>query len=229
MRPVVRSPRTFNYHLTLPLTQPTLPTAPPPSAACVDRVTVDDVQTAMNKTAQPAINHGPRYTNFFCIYNNSRVLKGPGRHFIPADIPLRYCKNIIYWSLAIKNGSVESRTPIFDRTHGLSKLRQLTEAAGYRDSMILAAIGGYPEDSPEFSLLGHDPLAMPRFTTSTASVVRTHRLSGTAIHWVAPHARCQDPDDEATLIEMVTTQRQIYNINGLFGSHRRFPATQDRI
>ncbi|KAH7939965.1 hypothetical protein HPB52_019786 [Rhipicephalus sanguineus] len=213
-RPVVRSPRTFNYHLTLPLTQPTMSTTPPPSAACLDRVHIDDVQSAINATAQAHVTHVPRRMNLFCIYNNSRVLKGAGRHFIPADLPLNYCTNIIYWSLAIKNGSVKSRTPLFDRTQGLSKLRQLTDAAGHPDSKILAAIGGYPEDSPEFSLLGHDPLAIARFTTSTASIVKTHRLHGIAIHWVTPHARCHDPGDEATLIEMVKLQRTVNNING---------------
>ncbi|KAH6923360.1 hypothetical protein HPB50_000487 [Hyalomma asiaticum] len=212
--PVVTSPRMFNYRLTPPLRQPTMSTSPPPSTTCVDRVSVADVQRAINATAQAPTPHGPRHANLFCIYNSSRVLKGPGRHFIPADLPLSYCTNIIYWSLAIKYGSVESRTPVFDRTAGLSKLRQLTDAAGHTDSTILAAIGGYPEDSPEFSLLGHDPRAMPRFTTTSASIVRTHRLNGTAIHWVAPDTRCQDPGDEATLIQIVMVQRHIFEING---------------
>ncbi|KAH7933539.1 hypothetical protein HPB49_013519 [Dermacentor silvarum] len=211
---VAPSLRTFNYRLTLPPTQPTTSTSPPPSAACVDRVHLADVQGAMNLTASAHTPYGPIYRNLFCIYNNSRVRKGPGRHFIPADLPLTYCTNIIYWSLAIKNGTVESRTPVFDHTQGLSKLRHMSATAGHSNSVILAAIGGYPEDSPEFSLLGHDAGAMSRFAASSLDVVKRHRLNGTAIHWVSPDSQCQDPHDEDTLLHIVAVQRHIFDLNG---------------
>ncbi|KAL1481781.1 hypothetical protein MTO96_034178 [Rhipicephalus appendiculatus] len=46
--------------------------------------------------------------------------------------------------------------PWFDEHHGLHQLRNITDSLGYMNVKILLAVGGYPEDGPYFSVLGHD-------------------------------------------------------------------------
>ncbi|KAH7933981.1 hypothetical protein HPB49_020023 [Dermacentor silvarum] len=183
-----------------------------------------DVQGAMNLTASAHIPYGPIYRNLYCIYNNSRVRKGPGRHFIPADLPLTY------HLLVLSSSTGDDRTKLyllvmigrnFPQCHQKRhcgkpdhKLRHMSATAGHSNSVILAAIGGYPEDSPEFSLLGDDAGAKSRFAASSLDVVKRHRLNGTAIHWVSPDSQCQDPHDEDTLLHIVAVQRHIFDLNG---------------
>ncbi|KAH9382824.1 hypothetical protein HPB48_023386 [Haemaphysalis longicornis] len=105
--------------------------------------------------------------------------------------------------------------PNFDGAYGLSKLRNLTLAVGNPSAIILAAVGGYPAESREFSLLGRDPDSMERFVSSVRQIVSAYQLDGVAIHWVTPEQRCVDAKANATLEAILKAIREDFQQNGL--------------
>ncbi|KAH9380528.1 hypothetical protein HPB48_022365 [Haemaphysalis longicornis] len=120
------NPTSLRTPSTLP---PLLITEPPFLAGCGGEVPfkvpqVGKAVSAVNFTEKPKLQ------NTFCIYNNTRVEVIKSRDFLPENMPLTYCTHIVYWSLKVQNGTVGSRMPDFDGAYGLSKLRNLTVAAG---------------------------------------------------------------------------------------------------
>ncbi|KAH6935571.1 hypothetical protein HPB50_006823 [Hyalomma asiaticum] len=151
----------------------------------------------------------------FCLYNNSRFLRGHKYDFVPENLPLDYCNYIVYWSVAIANASVSSRAQQFDAMYGLWRLRQVLQKHQLAQTVgVLMALGGYPEDSVYFSRLGRDPSAMGRFVASVVQTINTHRLDGVTIHWVTLDISCQGPDDISTMSDLVGKFREAYWING---------------
>ncbi|KAH9380379.1 hypothetical protein HPB48_014546 [Haemaphysalis longicornis] len=203
----------WNYVLLTPPPAPGSPIGAPP-AACFGNVQIADPKSVAN-TSTPPFSNTSTLDKTFCIYNNSRILLLGGQAFLPRHIPLTYCKNLVYWSLRIRRGNVLLRAPNFDAKHGLGTLRDSTTAAGNPDAIILAAVGGYREDSPEFSFLGRDPASMWRFVSSARELVSDYRLDGIAIHWVAPERSCSDPGDRATFEAVVVAVRDHFWLNGL--------------
>ncbi|KAH9380402.1 hypothetical protein HPB48_017603 [Haemaphysalis longicornis] len=212
--PTLDSTRSPTGLWTSPPQPPLLTTEPLFLAGCGGEVLVHVpvVVKAVNAVSAVNFTEKPKLQNTFCIYNNTRVDEIRYSVFLPEHMPLTYCRHIVYWSLKVLNGTVGSRMPDFDGAYGLSKLRNLTVAAGNPSAIILAAVGGYPEESREFSLLGRDPDSMVRFVTSVREIVSDNQLTGIAIHWVAPEPRCVDPNATDTLKAIVAAIRNDLNV-----------------
>ncbi|KAH9382825.1 hypothetical protein HPB48_023387 [Haemaphysalis longicornis] len=198
-------------------TPPLLTTEPPFSAGCGGEVPVEEPRVLQLSSPAGDVNFTKKaqLQNTFCIYNNTRVTEQTFTYFLPKKMPLTYCRHIVYWSVKVQNGTVGSRMPNFDGAYGLSKLRNLTLAAGNPSAIILAAVGGYPAESREFSLLGRDPDSMKRFVTSVRQIVSAYQLDGAAIHWVTPEQRCVDAKANATLEAILKAIRDHFQQNGL--------------
>ncbi|KAH7968245.1 hypothetical protein HPB52_007176 [Rhipicephalus sanguineus] len=205
---------------TLPSIFPTLAT---PSTAdpwagvspqCFNSRAINDNISGLNLKAYKAFGRQSSQ-KIFCLYNNSRFLRGHLYDFVPENLPLDYCSYIVYWSLAVANASASSRAQQFDAKYGLWRLRQMLQRHKLAQKVgVLMALGGYPEDSVHFSRLGRDPPAMGRFVSSVIQAIYAHRLSGLTIHWVASQVTCRSADDERTMSTLVGKFREAYWLNG---------------
>ncbi|KAL1431168.1 hypothetical protein MTO96_014551 [Rhipicephalus appendiculatus] len=153
----------------------------------------------------------------FCLYNNSRYSKGGRYDFAPDQLPFPYCNNIVYWSLGVDDGIIQSRAPQFDLTHGIGVLRQNMINRGIRNATLLVALGGYSEDAPQFSRLGADASAMSRFASSVVYLLKTYHLDGVALHWIGPEQGCRGADDATTLARVLRTVRLSVLASGYSG------------
>lgn len=157
----------------------------------------------------------PTRRPFFCLFNNSRFRKYFGRDFIPEQFPFGLCPNIIYWSMAIMDGKVKSRTPNFDNKYGLWRLKNISDHRSNNQTKILMALGGYPQDEPHFRRLGRDPKVMGALVANIAEVVTQYRLDGIAIHWAWSEGNCEQPDDSLTLSSLLGNLKNVFQLNGL--------------
>ncbi|KAK8778228.1 hypothetical protein V5799_020430 [Amblyomma americanum] len=226
--------------VTVPGPAPGPASAPPPgSTMSTTTATVDPWAGVPASCLRPAVlprlptmlRVGPPYapqasshpTGFavFCLYNITRIDTGSVHHnssqwhFLFGTLPFQLCPNLIYWSVGIDNGTITSRYPSFDRHHGLSNLRTITDNAGFRDIKILLALGGYPEDAPHFSRLGRDNAALDRLKRSVTSAMTTFRLDGVTVHWAEPRAGCAGVNDTQVLALLLRSLRQEFQQSGM--------------
>ncbi|KAH7964879.1 hypothetical protein HPB49_002204 [Dermacentor silvarum] len=192
---------------TLPVHTPTRKAGPAVPAICLRRPRLVSDQNPL-LAGSPSIFTAAPKAHIFCLYNNSRYSRLGRYDFGPEQLPLAYCSNIVYWSLSVYDGAVKSRAPRFDLTHGLKKLRESMVNRNIANATILAALGGYIEDGPQFSMLGADSGAMSRFASSVVYLLQTFHLDGVALHWVDPEFGCRGADDKSTLERLVRTIRQ---------------------
>ncbi|EEC16279.1 hypothetical protein IscW_ISCW013117 [Ixodes scapularis] len=83
--------------------------------------------------------------------------------------------------------------------YGISELKNTTDHLSGGKTKVLVALGGYPEDSPQFSRLGRDSVAMDILVVDIVTMMIDLRLDGIAIHWVVPTGACQPSDVHNTL------------------------------
>ncbi|KAH7938830.1 hypothetical protein HPB52_000840 [Rhipicephalus sanguineus] len=211
--------RTVPYTLTA---QPTSNTADPWTrlpVSCTQGPLLDDNALSVSPQHSPQIAARRRY-NFFCLYNNSRFLRGMNFDFLPANLPFGYCTHVVYWSFGVSNGVPFSRTPQFDKKYGLHTLRHTVNHSMAPDVKIVLAIGGYSSDQPQFLLLGRDGGALSRFVRDTMQLLRLHSLDGIAIHWREPKPGCPSPrggDVTSALHSLLSAMRRSFQLNGFPG------------
>ncbi|KAH9382196.1 hypothetical protein HPB48_005460 [Haemaphysalis longicornis] len=196
----------------------TLGTTVPP--ACLAKGVINTNIFGLNVSGYRTFNFGvtPSYKinhTVFCLYNNSRFRRDGLYDFVPENLPLHYCRYVVYWSFGTSNGILASRATDFDKHYGLEKLRDtlltnnLTQQVG-----VLVALGGYPEDGHNFRQLGGNNTAMARFVSSVLQTIALYRLEGVTIHWVFPDSTCQQPDDPHKMSALVDRLRESYELNG---------------
>ncbi|KAH8032430.1 hypothetical protein HPB51_025186 [Rhipicephalus microplus] len=158
----------------------------------------------------------------FCLFRNNAVTLsrnystvGQNYDYTFWSVPFELCHNVIYWSVAIDNGSVTSRMPSFDYSYGLHRLRNITDRLGYFNVKILLALGGYSEDGPHFSILGREPATLDRLTANVIATLNSFRLDGVTVHWVDPGPRCGSPGDQAIIAALLRALRQAFDNNGM--------------
>ncbi|KAL3227229.1 hypothetical protein MRX96_024196 [Rhipicephalus microplus] len=158
----------------------------------------------------------------FCLFRNNAVTLsrnystvGQNYDYTFWSVPFELCHNVIYWSMAIDNGSVTSRMPSFDYSYGLHRLRNITDRLGYFNVKILLALGGYSEDGPHFSILGREPATLDRLTANVIATLNSFRLDGVTVHWVDPGPRCGSPGDQAIIAALFRALRQAFDNNGM--------------
>ncbi|KAH7940336.1 hypothetical protein HPB52_023050 [Rhipicephalus sanguineus] len=205
-----------------PFTLPTWPTnaaanawAGVPAACRRQRATSDDITGVKRRTSV----HGAAVPNhdLFCLYNSSRFFRNSSGSFLPDNLPLAVCRYIIYWSFRLVDGRLLSRTPAFDNLYGLAKLKDILRNANFSDIKVLLAVGGYVEDSPQFSLLGRDLNARDRFAKGATRQLEAHNIDGLALHWVEAEPGCQHRSsvaDNTTLRAVFVSLRRIFDLNG---------------
>lgn len=152
------------------------------------------------------------YPRFFicCLYNNTRFRKPHHWDYLPKHIPFDLCPCVVYWSVGIESGKLVSRVPEFDRVYGLKQLRNLKKSW----SKILMTVGGFAEESYQFSRLGWDQRLMAVFVTDVLDALIDFGLDGINIHWEFPGGHCGRPEDLDVLINIVTRLRDIFRLNG---------------
>ncbi|KAG0438213.1 hypothetical protein HPB47_017105 [Ixodes persulcatus] len=101
--------------------------------------------------------------------------------------------------MSIDDGQVRSRVPAFDKLYGISELKNTSDRLSGNKTKVLVALGGYPEDSSQFSRLGRDPVAIDTPVVDIVTMMVDLRLDGIAIHWVVPTGACQPSDVHNTL------------------------------
>lgn len=99
--------------------------------------------------------------------------------------------------------------------YGISDLKNSTDHLSGGKTKVLVALGGYPEDSPQFSRLGRDPVAMDTLVVDIVTMMVDLRLDGIAIHWVVPTGACQPFDVQSTLSALFANVRKLLNLNNL--------------
>ncbi|KAH6923890.1 hypothetical protein HPB50_008417 [Hyalomma asiaticum] len=159
---------------------------------------------------------------FFCLFRNTAVTFSRNYSTVSGNydytfwtVPFDLCHYVIYWSVAIDNGNINSRMPHFDQHHGLYQMRNITDSLGFPNVKLLLALGGYAEDSPHFSILGREPAILNRLTANIVDAMTSLRLDGVAVHWVDPGAQCRGPDDQETVAALLRMLRQAFDSNKL--------------
>ncbi|KAK8779929.1 hypothetical protein V5799_018732 [Amblyomma americanum] len=154
--------------------------------------------------------------NIFCLYNNTRYLRGGTYDYLPSNMPYWFCENIVYWSFGVQNGMPLSRAANFDNAYGLATLKA-TITSQNATSKILVAVGGYREEYPEFSVLSKDPRLLSRFVGGILQLCFAHHLDGVVVHWVQAEPGCRGVDDAGTLHTILTSLQRAFRINGFRG------------
>ncbi|KAK8757063.1 hypothetical protein V5799_000237 [Amblyomma americanum] len=194
---------------------PKAPTSDPSHgvpASCLKPVRLNRTITINNSSY--IRHHLPvRTRKIFCLFNSSRLGRVPLPDLTLIDMPLHYCGGIIYWSLGVAGGVVRSRVEAFDNTSGLFNLTTLLSNLGL-NMTILVTVGGYPEESAQFSLLGRDAGKLARFVSSLMHITWDHGLNGVTIHWATAEPACRLPEDATTLSSLVYAIRQAYRSMG---------------
>ncbi|KAH6927313.1 hypothetical protein HPB50_001612 [Hyalomma asiaticum] len=121
----------------------------------------------------------------YCIFNISRVRRSPGVDFLLYHFPWPICPNVIYWSISVnaEDGTIVTRSQELDAYSGFYNITSVARKY-VPDTNVLFTIGGYPEDSGIFSLLGVGTLA--EISVVQTMVVMLYRLhfNGLNIHLV---------------------------------------------
>ncbi|KAH7938058.1 hypothetical protein HPB49_019592 [Dermacentor silvarum] len=176
-------------------------------------VKVKDIKAdSFNSSKLKTNTIGPLY----CIYNISRVHRSSGLDFLLRQFPWGICPNVIYWSLAVNlnNGHVYSRVPELDAYSGFYTITSF--ARNYStDTRVLFTVGGYPEDSGLFSLLGNDTLAENNMVEAAITLLYRLQFNGLNIHLT------EDPDCEqyfkgklGGLQSFIAALRDLVDLNG---------------
>ncbi|KAH7963207.1 hypothetical protein HPB52_020068 [Rhipicephalus sanguineus] len=204
---------------------PTVPINLPPNvpSTCLEPASLPVLSGQANTIPDPTSGPSKEPVRpFFCLFNNTAVFASrnySGLHvsvdFTFRAVPFELCHYVIYWSVAINNGEIISRLPWFDQHHGLYQLRNITENLGYQNVKILLALGGYLQDGPHFSVLGHDSVTLNRLTSNVVDAMSSFRLDGVAVHWVDSGPTCRGPDDQGIVAALLRMLRQAFDNAGL--------------
>ncbi|XP_064458993.1 uncharacterized protein LOC135369321 [Ornithodoros turicata] len=145
-----------------------------------------------------------------CVYNVSRFHKAGDWDYLPKHIPFYLCTCVIYWSYGIRSGTVYSRVPAFDQLYGVSQMGRLKIA---NRTILLLAVGGFPEDSVHFSML-RDTRLIGRFTSQLVDTVLDNNFDGVTIHWTYPGDACgSDATDADTMVDIMTRLKALFGMN----------------
>ncbi|KAM7293836.1 putative nuclease HARBI1 isoform X1 [Ixodes scapularis] len=117
--------------------------------------------------------------------------------------------------MSIVDGRVKSRVPAFDRLYGISELKNTSDRLSGGKTRVLMALGGYSEESPQFSRLGRDSVAMDTLVADIVTMMVDLRLDGLAIHWVLPAGACQPSDVNNTLSVLFANVKKLLVLNNL--------------
>ncbi|XP_064459158.1 chitinase-like protein 4 [Ornithodoros turicata] len=177
---------------------------------CGKLINIEDVKPAKVSSPGPqsSIVLTTKNITLFCIYNNSRI-NHTTFMYLPTNIPGGVCHYVIYWSVAIKDGRIASRVPVFDTTFGLEKLRGAISG----DPKILMTVGGYKQDSVQFSMLGRTTGLLPHFVVNVLDYVLDNHLDGINIDWNYPGDECGSQEDHDTLAKLLAHTRTMFSIN----------------
>ncbi|KAH6927315.1 hypothetical protein HPB50_001614 [Hyalomma asiaticum] len=172
--------------------------------------TLEDVDTTM--------------VEVYCLFNISRVRRSSGEDFQPSQLPWPICPNVIYWSIGVNfsDGNILSRASKLDRYNGLYNITSI--ARTYRpDANVFFTIGGYPEDSGLFSLLGNGTLAQITLVQTVITLLYRLEFNGLNIH-VVDDAPCEQyfKNKMAGLQSFIAELRKLVVINQ---SIKNFKAT----
>ncbi|XP_065288551.2 uncharacterized protein [Dermacentor albipictus] len=165
---------------------------------------VADLQFQPERPFNRTTNH-----TVFCIYNVTRFLpffEQTEQMYAPQNMPLEYCRNIVYWSMAVGADRPESRAPEFDENYGLAVLRELLESSrSSGPKKLLVALGGYQSDSVRLTEIARDQRKMASFVRNVIAVLKNRSLDGVALHWVRPEAACRLPgrDDDLFTVSAI--------------------------
>ncbi|XP_065288529.2 uncharacterized protein [Dermacentor albipictus] len=168
------------------------------------RAKVADLQFQLEGSFHRTTNH-----TVFCIYNVTRFLpffEQTEQTYAPQNMPLEYCRNIVYWSMAVRADQPESRASEFDEKYGLAVLRELLESSrSSGPKKLLVALGGYQSDSVRLTEIARDQRKMASFVRNVIAVLKNHSLDGVALHWVRPEAACRLPgrDDDLFTVSAI--------------------------
>ncbi|XP_070395839.1 uncharacterized protein [Dermacentor albipictus] len=206
------------YHFPTPPTRPTVDPWGGVQRRCQQIKQISEDPHLVSPQRSPLLNQSGR-PNIFCLYNNSRFRRGNVYDFLPQNIPFSICRKIVYWSFGIKDGLPTSRAKNFDLTYGLGKLREISNNSTIPGVKILLAMGGYPEDYAQLSLLGRENGALTRFVHSTMALMSSHVLDGVVIHWLEGEPICKSRavNDAKMLNTVFVGLRRIFRVNGFPG------------
>ncbi|XP_065295466.1 uncharacterized protein [Dermacentor albipictus] len=151
-------------------------------------------------------------SELMCLFNNTRVnaWTGQAKYYSVQSLPLQICSTLVYWSVGFRDGRMLSRMPVFDKNHGMHRLRRITDRLASADMKILLALGGYPEDGPQFTATGRDPSTLDSLTAHVLATVKQLRLNGVALHWMQPHPGCRSGDDRLAFTRVVSGFRKAF-------------------
>ncbi|KAH6924020.1 hypothetical protein HPB50_010458 [Hyalomma asiaticum] len=190
-----------------------------PTACRRQRVVSDDISSVVSRSS---IRGAPSESyDLFCLYNVSRFFRSLSDSFLPVNMPFAVCRYIVYWSFRLVDGDLVSRTPKFDNAYGLAKLKEILSDAGASNVEVLLAVGGYVEESPQFSLLGRDANAMARFVTSAMRLLMSDSIDGLALHWLEAEPSCRSTGNVAENVMLracFVDLRRIFDLNSFRGT-----------
>ncbi|KAL1484235.1 hypothetical protein MTO96_032715 [Rhipicephalus appendiculatus] len=155
----------------------------------------------------------------FCLFDNAeviraRMLRQPFDYTFET-LPFALCPNVVYASVGIADGRLNSRLPRFDQNHGLPRLRQIADTLGYRYTRILLMLGGHIEDAPHFWRLGRDPPTLDLLMTNVAKGMRDYGLDGVTVYWPAPTSACSGSDHDIVLSILLRRLRETFADYGM--------------
>ncbi|KAH9369345.1 hypothetical protein HPB48_018791 [Haemaphysalis longicornis] len=199
----------------IPTTSSTTPWAADVPASC--RVHVARHQT--NLRVGPEFSRGPttrKVGPIFCFFEPLEVGAKSHWGFMFETLPFELCPNVIYSSLGIENGILQSRMPPdYDEKYGLHQLRNIADTLGFNDTKILVALGGYPEDAPHFSRLAREPATLDMLVESVLPTMRACRLDGVVLNWAPPLPNCPRGGEIESFVKLIDRLHIAFKTNNL--------------
>ncbi|KAH6932888.1 hypothetical protein HPB50_010496 [Hyalomma asiaticum] len=185
---------------------------------CLREVHVSDVIRKLHvKKPAPLQTRARHRGDLICVFNNSRFRKQLVWDYVPASMPLPFCQSLLYWSVAVSEGTVRDRTPDFDVNYGVWKLKDLESSLSTKAGLpgIMIALGGYVEDSAHFSRLGRDTALMSRFVATAAKFLVKHNIAGVLVDWKGIGGHCGSNGDAKTMANLLQELGDLLRMNSV--------------
>ncbi|KAH7969187.1 hypothetical protein HPB52_015647 [Rhipicephalus sanguineus] len=180
---------------------------PPLPSKCTESPQLNGSITNLYSSRLRRFNVEPNNT-VFCVYNVTRFKKlsyAVPRIYAPQNMPLEYCRSVVYWSMAVGADKIESRAQYFDNVFGAAALRPLiTSSQLPGPKTLLLALGGFQSDSVHLTNIARHQRQLVSFTESVLEMVALYGMDGVAVHWVPPEATCRVPGRDDDLLTVST-------------------------
>ncbi|CAK9817594.1 Probable chitinase 2 [Anthophora quadrimaculata] len=148
-----------------------------------------------------------------CYVASWAVYRPKDGTFSVDNIPLELCTHLIYTFAGLNSttSTIRSLDPHMDIENGIGNYRKMTQLRKkYPNLNVLLAIGGWNENSTEYSILASSPKERNTFVRSVVNFLQTYNFNGLDLDWEYPGERGGKPEDKQNFVSLVKELKEAF-------------------